>query len=337
VALLGWCSAAFKSSHRDKWIGWSKAQQLRRLRYIANNSRFLILPGIRIKNLASRTLALNLRRLSSDWIAAYDHPILLAETFIDHTRFTGACYRAAGFVPLGETLGFGRNNGKYYIHGQAKTIMVRPLRRKAREHLSAPFEGPALLGRSRPLVDLNRLATFGPGGLTERLASLKDPRFARGVRHSRALAVIACACLSGARSYLDLGRFSASLPQDLLHRLGRRIAETTRYRVPPSEPTLRRALGYTTFAGAQVRYLVHSPQGLVAVFGFSASAWQVRDRDSFIGWNGDQRRRFLYLVANNSRFLILPWIKCQNLASRLLSLVVRRLPGQACYNEDAKV
>lgn len=86
-------------------------------------------------------------------------------------------------------------------------------------------------------------------------------------------------------------------------------------------------LGCATFAGAQVRYLVHSPQGLVAVFGFSAAAWQVRDRDQFIGWNGDQRRQFLYLVANNSRFLILPWIKCPNLASKLLSLVARQLPS----------
>jgi hypothetical protein len=86
-------------------------------------------------------------------------------------------------------------------------------------------------------------------------------------------------------------------------------------------------LGCATFAGAQVRYLVHSPQGLVAVFGFSAAAWQVRDRDRFIGWDEDQRRRSLYLVANNSRFLILPWIRCRNLASKLLSLVARQLPA----------
>jgi hypothetical protein len=246
VALLGWCSAAIKIGPRDRWIGWSETQRLKRLRFIANNSRFLILPGTRIKNLASKTLALNLRRLSSDWMAVHGHPLLLAETFVDHTRFDGACYRAAGFVPLGESLGFGYNNGKYFIHGQVKTILVRPLHRKVREHLSAAFESPALAG-DRRLVDLNRLAVDGPGGLTERLASLKDPRFARGVRHSHALAlaVIACACLSGAESYLDLGRWSAALPQDLLKHLGCRIAETARYRVPPSEPTLRRALQAT--------------------------------------------------------------------------------------------
>jgi hypothetical protein len=67
VALIGWGTAAFKNRHRDKWIGWLPEQQWKRLKYIANNQRFLILPEIRIKNLASKILSLNLKRLSSDW------------------------------------------------------------------------------------------------------------------------------------------------------------------------------------------------------------------------------------------------------------------------------
>lgn len=245
VALLGWCSAAFKSSPRDQWIGWSEKQRLQRLRFIANNSRFLILPGVRIKNLASRTLALNLKRLSSDWLKAYNHPIYLAETFVDHTRFAGTCYRAAGFIALGQTRGFGRNAGRYFVHGEQKTILIRPLHQNARQWLSAPFGGPALVDRKhRALVDLNQLTIDGTNGLLERLTVLKDPRKRHGIRHSQVLvlAVIICACLSGARSYMDLGRWASALPQDLLRQLGCRLSETAKCYVPPSEPTLRRAM-----------------------------------------------------------------------------------------------
>jgi len=83
IALLGWSSAAFKSAPRDQWIGWSEEQRPQRLKFLANNSRYLILPGILVKNLASKTLALNLKHLSADWLADYGHPVLLAETFVD--------------------------------------------------------------------------------------------------------------------------------------------------------------------------------------------------------------------------------------------------------------
>jgi hypothetical protein len=85
-------------------------------------------------------------------------------------------------------------------------------------------------------------------------------------------------------------------------------------------------LGYTKLPGAQLRYLVYGKESLVAVLGFSAAAWSVKDRDLFIGWNLEQRRQNLYLVVNNSRFLILPWVKSKNLASKLLSMAARQLP-----------
>lgn len=93
-------------------------------------------------------------------------------------------------------------------------------------------------------------------------------------------------------------------------------------------------LGHNKGVGAQIRYLVHSPLGVVALFGFGASAWHVKDRDQWIGWNKEHRDQFRHLVVNNSRFLILPWIKCKNLATKLLSLVVQALPDdwQAVYN-----
>ncbi len=95
LALLGWQAAALKCRPRDHWIGWPPVLQYQRLHLIANNGRFLILPEVTLKNLASRILSLNLKRLSSDWQTVHGHPILLAETFVDPSRFTGACYRAA--------------------------------------------------------------------------------------------------------------------------------------------------------------------------------------------------------------------------------------------------
>ena len=103
LALLGWGSAALKCKARDQWIGWTEALKLLRLPLVANNARFLILPGVGIPNLASRILALNLKRLSDDWYEAHGHPIYLAETFVDPRFYRGTCYRTAEWLYLGTT------------------------------------------------------------------------------------------------------------------------------------------------------------------------------------------------------------------------------------------
>ncbi len=244
VALLGWGTAALQCRSRDEWIGWGKEQQWKRLVYVANNTRFLILPWIRIPNLASKILSVNKKRLSNDWLAVYGHPIVLAETFVDPSRFTGTCYRAAGWIRLGQTRGFGRNAGQYYYHGIKKMIYVYPLHRKACEWLSASFPAPELSGGDRSM-DLNAMNLENKGGgLLERLAALKDPRKPRGIRHSitSTLAVAICAILSGARSYLAIGDWAAELSQNLLRRLGCRYNPEKRAYIPPSEPTIRRHL-----------------------------------------------------------------------------------------------
>ena len=88
IALLGWCSAALKVGARERWIGWSPQQKQRRLKYVAQNGRFLLLTGTgEGPNLASRVLALSVRRLREDWQAVHGHPVVLAETFVDETRF----------------------------------------------------------------------------------------------------------------------------------------------------------------------------------------------------------------------------------------------------------
>ena len=109
ASLVGWSAGAFKVGVRDRWIGWVCEQQFRRLHLIACNTRFLVLPGFRVSNLASRVLGLSLRRLSSDMEALRGH--LLAETFVDPAKFEGARYRAAGWTAVGETPGFARDSG----------------------------------------------------------------------------------------------------------------------------------------------------------------------------------------------------------------------------------
>jgi hypothetical protein len=240
VALLAWAAAALKSRHRDAWIGWNASLKWRRLHLVANNVRFLILPGVQVKNLASKVLALNLRRLSEDWQKRYGHPILLAETFIDGSRFSGTCYRAAGWIALGETRGFGKRRQGYIEHGQPKMIFVRPLRPDAARMLSAPFSPPVsnLSQEKIPMLDVNALPIEGEGGLLDLLKTVRDPRQRRGIRHPLVsiVAIATCACLSGARSYDAIAQWAKELSDQALKRLG------CKRRQPPSEKCLRLTL-----------------------------------------------------------------------------------------------
>lgn len=125
VALLAWASAAWCCAPRDRWIGWAPLLRRHRLPFIANNTRFLILDGVRVPNLASAGLAANVKRLAADWRRAHRHPVLLAETFVDPTHFSGTAYQAAGWLPLGLTRGYARHGGRYVHHGQPKVMWVR--------------------------------------------------------------------------------------------------------------------------------------------------------------------------------------------------------------------
>jgi hypothetical protein len=135
VALIGWASAAFRAPLREKYIGWDEATKRRRLHFVANNIRFLILPWVRVRHLASKVLAANLRRLSTDWQALWSHPLFLAETFVDASRFRGSCYKGANWLYLGETAGRSKRGNNYLYGGTKKALFVYPLRRDARQCL----------------------------------------------------------------------------------------------------------------------------------------------------------------------------------------------------------
>ncbi len=136
LACLLWSSPAWRMAARDAWIGWNDGQRARNLQYIVNNSRFLILPWVRVKGLASKILARCARQLPRDWEKLYGYRPLLLETLVDAERFRATCYRAANWMALGQTSGRGRMDRRHAAHGEAvKDLYVYPLCRQVAERL----------------------------------------------------------------------------------------------------------------------------------------------------------------------------------------------------------
>ena len=246
LALVSFSAAALHLKAREKWLGWSSRQRARRLSFVVNNSRFLVLPErARFPNLASRVLGLTLRRLSADWQARWPHPVLVVESFVDETQYRGTCYRACGFEAIGPTLGFGRASRDFYLaHGQPKQLYLRELRSGARSLLRrarwpreladceaevagpCPFRAPAL------------------AGLLDRLGALPDARCGHGLRHRQrfVLACAAVATLMGACGYRAFENTGKKLTQRQLRALGCQPDEEDGRYYPPSDSTFQRVL-----------------------------------------------------------------------------------------------
>ena len=132
LAVLGFGAAAWKTAPRDAFIGWSPAQRQRNLALVVNNARFLIVPWIRIHNLASHLLAQLQRRLLHDWERRYALRPVLLETFCETPRFLGTCYQSANWLCVGETQG----RGKLDVHRQSalpvKSVWLKPLQKNWR-------------------------------------------------------------------------------------------------------------------------------------------------------------------------------------------------------------
>jgi hypothetical protein len=136
LACLLWTSPAWKIAARDQWIGWNGQQRARNLQYIVNNGRFLILPSVHVKGLASTILARSARLLPHDWRQRYGYTPLLLETLVDAERFRGTCYRAANWIHLGQTTGATRTDRLRRLNPTtAKLVFVFPLHRHAQRLL----------------------------------------------------------------------------------------------------------------------------------------------------------------------------------------------------------
>ncbi len=246
VALITFSGAAPHTKAREHRIRWTPRQRARRLCFVVNNSRFLVLPERqRYPNLASRVLALCLKRLNTDWQEHWGHPVVLVESYVDESQYRGTCYRACGFEAVGLTAGFGRCSRDYYLeHSQPKQLYLRGLRSRAM----------GILRQGRLPADLAQYEekTSGPCPLrADELSSLlevfthpKDRRRGHGLRHPQpfVLACAATAMLMGAGGYEAFEDECKKLTQRQLRALGcRKDPKSDRYR-PPSDSTFFRVI-----------------------------------------------------------------------------------------------
>jgi len=137
LATLGFGAAAWKVAPRDEFIGWTADQRRANLHRIVNNARFLILPWVTVRNLASRILAASARRLPGDWENRYGYQPCLLETFVERDRFRGTCYRAANWVYVGPTQGRGKLDRHHHGLSTVKDIYLYPLYQGFRQALCA--------------------------------------------------------------------------------------------------------------------------------------------------------------------------------------------------------
>jgi hypothetical protein len=136
IALLGFGAAAWTTASRDQFIGWNHQQRIAKLHLVVNNARFLILPWINSRHLASKLISMATRRLPNDWFIRYGFRPLLLETFVEIDRFKGTCYKAANWINVGITRGRGKLGGNQPSR-PLKSVWVFPLSSSFREELSA--------------------------------------------------------------------------------------------------------------------------------------------------------------------------------------------------------
>lgn len=137
IACMTFSSAPRHIGCRDRFVGWDKTIRGKNLRYMAYNSRFLILPWIKVKYLASHLLALAIRQISADWQNRYGHGVYYLETFIDKERFAGICYQASNWIYLGDTTGRGKDDHTHKVNRSIKAVYGYPLTNDFRDRLCA--------------------------------------------------------------------------------------------------------------------------------------------------------------------------------------------------------
>jgi hypothetical protein len=127
VACISFCACAWKLKDREKFIGWSEAQRLKNLPLVINNARFLVLPWVESKGLASKILSLAARQLPRDWKLRYGFEPVLLETFVEYERHKGTCYKAANWIKVGRTAGRGKKSTSHKPLIPTKDIWLYPL------------------------------------------------------------------------------------------------------------------------------------------------------------------------------------------------------------------
>ncbi len=165
IGAIGFCSAVYKLGSRDKFIGWDEATRMSMLPHLVNNNRFLILPWIKIKNLASYVLSASLKQLRIDWKKQYDVELYMVETFVDRQMFRGTCYQAANWTYLGVTQGYGREGNTFVYHGQKEDIYVKIMNRRFSRQFHSSLERLHKSDKEEILAMINGVPMWYPSVL----------------------------------------------------------------------------------------------------------------------------------------------------------------------------
>ena len=199
LGALSFSAAAWRLSARDKWIGWDEATRQAQLPKVVANSRFLILPTVKVANLASHVLSLAAARLAGDWQARYGITPALLETFVDRSRYRGTCYRAANWIQLGQTQGRGRQDRRRTAGGTSKDIWVYPLQPQWRASLGAGALSPVAHLNKRPEPVDWAEEEFGGCALSDARLAARLLTLARDF-YARPMANVPQACSSRAKT-----------------------------------------------------------------------------------------------------------------------------------------
>lgn len=247
LALLGWSAATLHLKARDRSIEWSEEQRERRLHFLAQNSRFVLLvQRQQLPNLASRAMCLCLKRLSADWQARYQHPILLVESFVDRQLFRATAYKASGWQALGYSSGSKRVAEDFYQrHNRPKELWVKELDPRAWRWLRAKQLPAHLAPYEKAPPPACGSKTEQMPSLFERFEQVEDWRQPIGKRHklSTVMAIVALACLAGVgQGYRAVSRFSKRLTKLQRRALRCWIHPDTGKSQVPSEAVFQRVL-----------------------------------------------------------------------------------------------
>jgi hypothetical protein len=220
IALFLWGSAAYRLKDRDTFIGWSAPQRAQRQKLIVQNRRFVLLTDRgEHPNLASRILGQMIRELPRRWYTQFGYEPLLAETFSDIEAREGTCYKASGWIGLGETKGYSRHRADFYVpNDRPKKLWVRELRHGAAQRLRAPQLPPeCVAGAGSDADGVMPLTMPQIESLHMMLCKVADPRAGNSVFHIGAmLAIVAMAVFSGHRNLVQIVRFAERMK--MMHR-----------------------------------------------------------------------------------------------------------------------
>lgn len=248
LALLGWAAAAYHLRARETWIGWNDNQRRGRLHLVANNARFCVLGAAgQYPNLASRAMALNLARLSADWLEAYQHPIVLVESFVDRQCFRGTAYKACGWQALGYTAGFKRVAEDFYeLHDRPKELYGRELLKGAARQLRARKMPAGLCAYERKVSLGCQMPSDQLGSLREVLQrEVPESRSVHGLRHKQATVLtitLAYLVSGGEGGHRAVATFAKDLTQAQRARVGCWFNSRKRTYDAPSENCVYRVL-----------------------------------------------------------------------------------------------